>query len=130
MSNLIAIVIPKKNEMGRLVGEMLVTCIIQPSNSPFSSNVLVRKKDRSWCFYVDYHQLNKVTIHDKYPIPMIQEMLEELGGAQYFRKLDLRLGYHQIQVTVKDVHKTEFRTHSSNAFQTYQCPLHLPSDHE
>ncbi|GKV15260.1 hypothetical protein SLEP1_g26056 [Rubroshorea leprosula] len=91
--------------------ELLEKRFIRPSVSPWGAPVLfVKKKDGSLRLCIDYRELNKVTVKNRYPLPRIDDLFDQLKGAQVFSKIDLRSGYHQVKIKPDDVPKTAFRT--------------------
>jgi hypothetical protein len=98
-------------ELKKQLEELLEKKCIRPSVSPWGAPVLlVKKKEGSMRLCIDYRQLNKVTIKNKYPLPRINDLMDQLVGACVFGKIDLRSGYHQIRVKAEDISKTAFRT--------------------
>jgi hypothetical protein len=98
-------------ELERQLADMLSKGLIRPSASPWGSPVLfVDKPDGTIRLCVDYHKLNEVTIKNKYPLPKIEDLFDQLNGAKAFSKIDLRTGYHQLKVRESDIPKTAFTT--------------------
>ncbi|KAD6796137.1 hypothetical protein E3N88_07033 [Mikania micrantha] len=102
------------SEMQELSGqlqELLDKGFIRPSFSPWGAPILfVKKKDGSFRMCIDYRELNKLTIKNRYPLPRIDDLFDQLQGATYFSKIDLRSGYHQLRIHDDDIPKTAFRT--------------------
>ena len=89
--------------------ELLSKGFIRPSASPWGAPVLfVKKKDGSFRMCIDYRYLNKVTVKNKYPLPRIDDLFDQLQGDCTFSKINLRSGYHQLKIRVTDVPKTTF----------------------
>uniref|UniRef100_A0A8R7PAR9 Reverse transcriptase domain-containing protein n=1 Tax=Triticum urartu TaxID=4572 RepID=A0A8R7PAR9_TRIUA len=102
----------QKAAMEEIIKQLIKKGEIQESFSPFSSPaIMIKKKDGGWRLYMDYRELNAIIIKNKFPMPIIEGLLDELYGAKVFYKLDLRSGYHQIRMSTTDIPKTAFRTH-------------------
>ncbi|GJT49558.1 putative reverse transcriptase domain-containing protein [Tanacetum coccineum] len=94
-----------------LSGELSDKGFIRPSSSPWGAPVLfVKKKDGSFRMCIDYRELNKLTVKNRYPLPRIDDLFDQLQGSSIYSKIDLRSGYHQLRVREQDIPKTAFRT--------------------
>ena len=126
----------EKLEVEKQVSELLAKGWIEPSISPYGAPILfVQKKDGTLRMCIDYRALNKQTVKNRYPLPRIDDLLDQLHGSCVFTSLDLQSGYHQIRITDDDVEKTAFRTHRglyqfrvlpfglSNAPSTFQAAM-------
>eukprot|EP00731_Ephydatia_muelleri_P032784 Em0024g328a len=101
----------RRQEVRQLLTEMLKNDIIQPSNSPWSSPIiLVRKRDGSTRFCIDYRKVNYVTRKDAYPLPRVDDILDTIGGSKWFSTLDLKSGYWQVEVDSSSREKAAFTT--------------------
>ncbi|GKD78574.1 putative reverse transcriptase domain-containing protein [Tanacetum coccineum] len=91
--------------------ELVDRCFIRPSTSPWGAPVLfVKKKNGSFRMCVDYRELNKLTVNNRYPLPKIDDLFDQLQGSSVYSKNDLKSGYHQLRVRDEDIPKTAFRT--------------------
>ena len=131
----------QQQTIDKMIDDMLTNKIITKSNSPWASPiVIVKKKDGSDRFCVDYRKLNQVTVKDNYPIPLIEETLDSLGGAHYFSTIDLASGYWQIALNDEAKEKTAFASHKglfkfevlpfglSNAVPAFQRTMEIVLD--
>jgi hypothetical protein len=115
----------ENDEIKRQIQEMLQKGHIRPSSSPCGSPImLVQKKDGTWGIFIDYRALNKITVWNRYLIPRIDDLLDQLKGAKYFIKIELNSGYHQVPIKPSDVWKTAFRS-KEGLFERLVMPFGL-----
>nr|GEV36596.1 hypothetical protein [Tanacetum cinerariifolium] len=113
------------HELADQLQELTDKGFIRPSSSPWGASVLfVKKKDRSFRMCIDYRELNKLTVKNCYPLPIIDDLFDQLQGSSVYSKIDLRSGYHQLRVREEDILKTAFRTRYGHyEFQVMQFGL-------
>ncbi|GJV12008.1 putative reverse transcriptase domain-containing protein [Tanacetum coccineum] len=98
-------------ELSKQLQELSDKGFIRPSSSPWGAPILfVKKKDGSFRMCIDYRELNKLTVKNRYPLPRIDDLFDQLQGSSIYSKIDLRSGYHQLRVREQDIPKTAFRT--------------------
>nr|GFA31570.1 putative reverse transcriptase domain-containing protein [Tanacetum cinerariifolium] len=101
----------KMKELAKQLKDLFDKGFIRPSSSPWGASVLfVKKKDGSFWMCIDYRELNKLTVKNRYPLPRIDDLFDQLQGSSVYSKIDLRSGYHQLRVREDDILKTAFKT--------------------
>nr|GEW92546.1 putative reverse transcriptase domain-containing protein [Tanacetum cinerariifolium] len=119
----------KMKELSEQLQELSDKCFIRPSSSPWGAPVLfVKKKDGSFSMCIDYRELNKLTVKNRYPLPRIDNLFDQLQGSSVYSKIDLRSGYHQLRVREQDVPKTAFRTRYGH-YEFQVMPFGLTNAH-
>ncbi|GJZ52260.1 putative reverse transcriptase domain-containing protein [Tanacetum coccineum] len=98
-------------ELAEQLKELSDKGFIRPSSSPWGAPILfVKKKDGSFRMCIDYRELNKLTVKNRYPLPRIDDLFDQLQGSNIYSKINLRSGYHQLRVREEDIPKTAFKT--------------------
>ena len=117
-------------ELKEQLQDLLDRGFIRPSVSPWGVPLLfVKKKDETLRLCFDYRALNKVTTKNKYPLPRIDDLFDQLQGASVFSKIDLRLGYHQLRIKEGDIPKTAFRSRYGHyEFTVMSSSIHGPDE--
>ncbi|KAL0554452.1 hypothetical protein IC582_008373 [Cucumis melo] len=116
---------PELAELRKQLDELLNAWFIRPAKAPYRAPVLFyKKKDGSLRLYIDYRALNKLTIRNKYPLPIVTDLFDRLHGEKYFSKLDLRSGYYQVRIAEGDEPKTTYITRYK-AFEFLVMPFGL-----
>ncbi|TIB06886.1 hypothetical protein E3P89_04152 [Wallemia ichthyophaga] len=101
----------QNDELKKQLKELIEKQHIEPSISPYGAPVMfVKKADGSMRMCIDYRALNHITVKNKHPLPLIDEQIDQLAGAKFFSKIDLRSGYHQVRINARDIEKTAFNT--------------------
>ncbi|GJT40067.1 putative reverse transcriptase domain-containing protein [Tanacetum coccineum] len=114
----------KMRELLVQLQELLEKGFIRPSSSPWGAPVLFVKKDGSFRMCIDYRELNKLTVKNRYPLPRIDDLFDQLQGSSVYSKIDLRSGYHQLRIKEEDIPITAFRTRYGH-FEFYVMPFGL-----
>ncbi|GKB17718.1 putative reverse transcriptase domain-containing protein [Tanacetum coccineum] len=112
-------------ELSEQLQELSDKGFIRPSSSPWGAPILfVKKKDGSFRMCIDYHELNKLTVKNRYPLPRIDDLFDQLQGSSIYSKIDLRSGYHQLRVREQDIPKMAFRTRYGH-YEFWVMPFRL-----
>jgi hypothetical protein len=115
----------ENDEIKRQIQEMLQKGHIRPSSSPCGSPImLLQKNDGTWGLFIDYWALNKITVWNRYLIPRIDDLMDQLKGVKYFSKIELNSGYHQVPIEPSDVWKTALKS-KEGLFERLVMPFGL-----